>query len=113
MLENATLSRIDRATADAAGDVTFTTGETLDARCFVGGIASKLKFTLGATIRDAQHLCHVDKAVLVALGENPPAVGDRLIVTLDGEASQTGEAVLIDDRVFNNLSHWAVFLKKV
>lgn len=113
MLTNATIDRIDRLSgADALGQAVVIEGAAISIRVLVDGVSNSARYTLGATIRDAEWTVFVSKQALEAAGETLPGVGDRLVVLMDGAAAgKLGVALAVKDRGLRQLSHYEVFLK--
>lgn len=125
MLSNAALLRIDRLTGTSAtGDPILTAGNDLASkrvRCFFDGVTSSQRYTFGATIKDADLACHIDRATLSRAGEAspPPAEGDRLLILFDGDAAAdqfSAEVIKRSDRITRGAggaSHYELFLRRL
>jgi len=111
MLTNANILRIDtRSGATAAGEPLRVTGDPIDVRCFVDAVSNRQRYTLGAAIDDADRTVFLRRAALAA----PPAIGDVLIVRLDGDAEDAALRVVRvgDARVggAGGISHLELFV---
>jgi hypothetical protein len=109
MLQNATLTLINRQTgATATGSLLFTADAAIAMRCFLDDVTSKQHWQLGTTIKDASKMLYIAKAEMTS---SPPAIGDRVTLTLDGESATTMQVVLVKDEVLGMISHFELFLK--
>ncbi len=114
MLENATITRIDRITGtNPMGGEIVATGATVAIGCFADEVTNSQRFTLGAVIKNADRVVYVEKDALDQAGEDPPAEGDRITVALEDEAAMTGRILVLKDRVLDGLAHFECYLDKV
>jgi len=117
MLTNTAITRIDRRSGhDATGRPLLTPGSAISpgARCFVDGLTSRQRYTLGAIIEDADLICYVQRAAL--LGEAAPDDGDRLVLLPDGQSeSYEADVVTVIDRRLpggGGNTHIEIFLRR-
>lgn len=119
MLTNAFITRIDLAgTATAVGKRPLTQGAAIAVRCFVGQISSRQRYTLGATIEDADRLAMVRAIDLASAAQAQPQPGDRLTVLLDGDGamSDQSDVITVAEQLLpggGGNSHYEIFMRRL
>jgi|GEM_PF-4662600 len=119
MLTNAFILRIDRAgTATAVGTRPLTQGAVIAVRCFVGSISGRQRYTLGATLQDADRMAIVRLMDLAAAGQAKPQLGDRLTVLLDGDGvvSDQSDVITVGEQILpggGGNSHYEIFMRRL
>jgi hypothetical protein len=109
MIDNATILRLDTPQpAGPAGDVSYTTGSAVAARCCQDEPTNAAKYVLGVVVADATSVLFVGMTEAAGLAFNPL---DRVTVQLDGETAKLYQVVYRRDRISPGLSHYEVYLK--
>lgn len=110
MLKNATVTGYKRRTgASPTGVPSFTPESPLAVRCFLDTVSSSQKFTIGATIKDADQVAYLPYP---AFGH--VLAGDRITVQPDGEGEDALELEIVATKrhqLADSLSHWETYLK--
>lgn len=109
---NGVLSRIDAPSGvSSGGDVTFTTGSTISVDVLIDNPTRAQRYALGQQIADAEAVVYVLKDQLpagVSINE-----GDRVTAAQEGEAAATYLVIKRQFRVFDELTHFELFVKRI
>lgn len=112
MLTNATITRIDTQGATSAdGRHLLVEGGSIAVRCLIDAVSSRHRYTLGATIEDADRVAYIPRTA--GLTVNP---GYRLLIQADNQAEASASIVVtLGDRLGpggGGLSHLEVFMRR-
>lgn len=113
MITNATILRIDRASAGGpTGEIVYTRGDSIEVDCFSAPYDEQ-KYRLGATIKDASDTIYASIDDLLEV-EDALNEGDRVLVRFDEEtASVLMQVLAFRTNRHGSVSHFELFTKRV
>jgi hypothetical protein len=112
MITNATITRIDTATISAGGEKTWVNGSSISLRCCVDEPTTAQRWTLGSTIASSTSVVYLLHETLTAAAVTAPAVGQRLIISLDSGTQLSQIVEKARERIKDgSLSHYELFVK--
>ncbi len=117
MLTNATITKHERGTADAAGAVRYTDlgvgapGDpgALPLRGLCKGVSRQAKWELGAALANAETQVRIEhRRVIEAI-----AIGDRLTIQVDGHEAVAWRVILVRETILGAVSSVMVYLGRI